>query len=182
VNNTRFQTGDATNLADLADGQFDLSTFTDAAHHMPDTATVSQVLSEMERVTSPDGLVVVMDLVRLRTAKLTKRYVNLLGSDYVERGLPQFFDDFYNSMFAAWTVDELKSTVPRDSKRSWFQLVPRGLPTVQFILGVEGDHPFHRKGLPWKVDDSPLARDLVNEWRMARTSLQFANPKRIRTA
>ena len=42
------------------------------------------------------GLVVIMDLVRLRTAALTERYVNCLGHDYVQRGLPAFFDDFRN--------------------------------------------------------------------------------------
>ena len=78
----------------------------------------------------------VMDLVRLRTEELTARYVQTLGHDYVERGLPDFFEDFRNSMYAAWTANELFSSIPRDSRRIWCHIVPRALPTVQVILGL----------------------------------------------
>jgi len=85
----------------MGDDFFDLTSFTDAAHHMPDLATVGKVISEMDRVTKPDGLVMVMDLVRLRTAALTENYVGLLGADYLKMGLPYFFNQFRDSMYAA---------------------------------------------------------------------------------
>ena len=140
---------------------------------MPDLKTVRQVLREMDRISRPEGLILVMDLARLRTGQLTERYVNLLGHDYVERGLPQFFEDFRNSMYAAWTVDELRSAVPTDSRRVWCQLVPRGLPSMQFILGlpVGRRRPFIRKGYPWKWDNSIVPAEMRPEWRMLQITL-----------
>ena len=63
------------------------------------------------------GLVMLMVLVRLRTAAITGRYVNIIGHDYVERGLPNFFEDFRNSMYV-YTPDFLSRTVAM-AKRSW---------------------------------------------------------------
>lgn len=177
-----FQTGDATNLADVEAGSCDLATFTDAAHHMPDLDTVRKVIEEMHRVTRPEGLVMVMDLVRLRTADLTERYVNLLGHDYIERGLPAFFDDFRNSMYAAWTAQELREAIPRDTDRVWCHIVPRGLPTIQVILGlpVGRRRPFIRSGVPWSKDNDPVPREMRTEARMMRATLAVASKTFIR--
>jgi SAM-dependent methyltransferase len=159
-----FAVGDATHAADIADGSVDLCCCTDAAHHLPDLSVVTSALREMERVTRPDGLILVMDLVRLRTARVTERYVNLLAHDYVARGLPSFFNDFRNSMYAAWTGDELRRAVPAGTKRTWCHLVPRGLPTIQFLLGLPAGRttPFVRPG--WSVREHPLIREWAPRW------------------
>ena len=172
-----FRVGDITNLEGIESGQFDLAGFNTAAHHMPDLGTVTNVLREMDRVTKPDGLVMVMDLVRLRTRALTERYVKTLGQDYVERGLPAFLDDFRNSMYAAWTAKELRQAIPRDTARYWCHIVPRGLPTIQVILGlpVGQKRPFVRSGVPWGPDETPVPPDLRSEWRLLRMSLRFAS-------
>lgn len=175
----QFRQGDITQLDDVPDGELDLASFTDAAHHMPDLATVGSVLREMDRITKPDGLVMVMDLVRLRTAKLTERYVNTLGHDYVERGLPAFLEDFRNSQYAAWTAKELHEAIPRDSNRYWCHIVPRGLPTIQVILGlpVGRKRPFVRSGFPWSPEDNPVPPEMRTEWRLLRTTLRFASKR-----
>lgn len=177
-----FRAGDATNLCDLRENACDLATFTDAAHHMPDLAAVARVISEMNRVTRPEGLVVIMDLVRLRTAALTERYVNCLGHDYVQRGLPAFFDDFRNSMYAAWTAKELRKAIPRDTDRTWCHIVPRGLPTIQIILGlpVGRKKPFLRSGVPWAPNESPVPKEMGFDWRMVQFTLACASRTFIR--
>jgi hypothetical protein len=131
----------------------------------------------MDRITSPDGLVMVMDLVRLRTEELTARYVQTLGHDYVERGLPNFFEDFRNSMYAAWTANELFSGIPRDSRRFWCHIVPRGLPTIQVIFGfpVGRKEPLVRSGFPWLPNENPVPAEMRGEWKMARMSLRIAS-------
>jgi ubiquinone/menaquinone biosynthesis C-methylase UbiE len=176
----RFAVGDATQLP-LEDAQLDLACFTDAAHHMPDLQTVSKVLRELDRVTRPDGLVMVMDLVRLRTAAVTERYVNVLGSDYVQRGLPQFLDDFRNSMYAAWTADELRSAVPGDTGRTWWHIVPRGLPSTQILLGLPPgrDRIFLRGGVPWTKADSPIPAEMRFEWRLLQATMKTASRMRL---
>lgn len=186
-----FAVGDATRLATRADGSVDLCCFTDAAHHMPDLQVASGVFREMERVTRPDGLLMVMDLVRLRTTAVTERYVNTLAHDYVARGLPQFFEDFRNSMYAAWTAEELRQAVPRESRRIWCHLVPRGLPTIQILLGLPKgrstpfirpgwplkEHPLVREWYPrWKTDVSPRwADETLTDLKMLRLSLKFGS-------
>ncbi len=172
-----FRVGDVTCLSDLPDSEFGLASFTDAAHHMPNLGVVTNVFREMDRLTRPDGLIMVMDLVRLRTAELTARYVQTLGRDYVERGLPDFLGDFRNSMYAAWTSDELFSAIPRNSRRFWCQIVPRGLPTLQVVLGlpVGRREPLVRPGLPWLPHQNPVPPEMRGEWRLLRMSLRFAS-------
>lgn len=175
----RFREGDITRLHDIPTVELDLASFTDAAHHMPDLDTVGAVLREMDRITKPDGLVMVMDLARLRTAKLTEKYVNTLGHDYVERGLPDFLEDFRNSQYAAWTAKELHQAIPTDSSRHWCHIVPRGLPTIQVILGlpVGRKRPFVRSGFPWAPEDNPVPREMRAEWRLLRATLRFASKR-----
>jgi hypothetical protein len=148
---------------------------------MPDLGTVNKILVEMDRVTRPDGLVMLMDLARLRTAPLTEKYVNLLGGDYIARGLPNFFKDFHDSMYAAWTYTELESAIPKNSRRVWCHLVSKALPTLQIIFGLPVGRTklFVRKGLPWEPQDCPVPKDLRTEWNFARLTLFSAAPKFI---
>lgn len=175
VGQVEFERSDISNLGQIADGSLALSTFTDAAHHMPDLGNVQTVLAEMDRVTA--GIVMVMDLARLRTAELTERYVNTLGHDYKARGLPAFFDDFRNSMYAAWTVDELHSAIPRRSQRYWCHIVPRGLPTIQIILGLPKGRKkvFVRGGEPWSPENCPVPQQYRSEWRILKWTLALGS-------
>lgn len=191
----RFLQGDATSLPEVADGAFSLATCTDAAHHMPDLQTVRAMLTEMDRVTADDGLVFVMDLARLRTASLTDRYVEVLASDYAQRGLSSFLEDFRNSMFAAWTVAELRSTAPPETRRRWVHIAPPGLPTMQFVLGlpVGRDRCFLRPGYGrqhplldawaprWRESlGDAWAHATLTETRLARLGVRSARPRSIR--
>ncbi|MHB8974111.1 MAG: class I SAM-dependent methyltransferase [Pirellulaceae bacterium] len=176
-----FEIGDATSLIGRNGHSYDLSTFTDAAHHMPSLDMVTTVMREMNRITKPEGLVMVMDLVRLRTQALTEHYVNSLGRDYIARGLPAFFDDFRNSMYAAWTAEELREAIPRDTNRYWCHIVPRGLPTIQFVLGlpVGRKWPFVRRGVPWTKENNPIPKEMRTDWRMLRATLALASKTMI---
>lgn len=173
-----FELGDVSQMMQVEDGEFDLTSFTDAAHHMPDLATVGKVLSEMDRVTKPEGLVMVMDLARLRTAALTENYVSLLGADYLKMGLPHFFNQFRDSMYAAWTCAELATAIPRNSRRIWCHLFSRQLPTLQIILGlpVGRQEAFLRKGYPWSSQDCPVPAKYRLDWFFARSTLFSAAP------
>lgn len=172
----RFACADAVELSQFETDSFELTCFNDAAHHMPDIFAVRKVLREMERLTCSDGLVLVMDLVRLRTRKLTEQYVNELGRDYKQKGLGAFFEDFRNSMFAAWTVDELRRAIPIDTNRYWCHLVSRGLPAIQVILGlpIGRSKPYIRRGVPWRSDENPVSKSMRFEWWLARQTFLWA--------
>jgi len=188
-----FKHGDATKLDDIGSGELDLASFTGAAHHMPDLETVAGILREMDRITKPEGLVMVMDLARLRTEGLTERYIKTLGHDYVERGLPSFLEDFRNSMYAVWTPREFRTAIPTDSQRWWCHVVPRGLPTVQMIFGLPvgrkkvflrpgfraKEHPLIRQWYPrWEEQVSHVwAKETLREFHLMRTTLAFASKR-----
>lgn len=161
----RFERGDVTRLEALAGGSCRLTTFTNAAHHLDGIDTVRSVLARMDRITEPEGLVLVLDLARLRTEKLTERYVEVVGGDYRDRGLSHFLQEFRNSMYAAYTPSEFREAVPRDSSRAWVHIVPRGLPFAQAILGF----PAGRKSVFLRAAgpamENPLIRDWLPEWR-----------------
>jgi ubiquinone/menaquinone biosynthesis C-methylase UbiE len=174
-----FQEGDVSDLTKFGNNSFDLTSFTDAAHHMPDLKTVGKVLSEMDRVTKPDGLVMVMDLARLRTGALTEKYVATLGADYLKMGIPYFYNQFRDSMYAAWTYSELETAIPKNSRRVWCQLVSKELPTLQIILGlpVGRGQAFLRKGYPWRPDECPVPKKYRLDWFFARLTLFSAAVK-----
>ena len=190
----KFHLGDITRLDLLVKEAVDLTCFTQAAHHMPDLPTVAKVLREMDRITKPEGLILVMDLHRLRTAHLTERFVSTVGRDYIQQGLREFLDDFHHSMYAAWTAQELRSTLPPESHRWWCHCVPLGLPTIQIILGLPAGrkrtfirpslstkgHPQIPEWFPrWEQGLPPRrARETLREWQLARWSL-FAGLKRL---
>lgn len=178
-NQVAFQKGDVSDLGKFESDFFDLASFSDAAHHMPDLETVGKVLSEMDRVTKPDGLVMVMDLARLRTGELTEKYVATLGSDYLKMGIPYFYNQFRDSMYAAWTYAELETAIPKNSRRVWCQLVSKELPTVQIILGlpVGRQQAFVRKGYPWRPEECPVPKKYRLDWFFARFTLFSAAVK-----
>jgi hypothetical protein len=153
----------------------------DAAHHMPTTEVLGKAFEEMDRVTRPDGLVVVMDLVRLRTRELTENYIELLAHDYIERGLPNFVQDFRDSMYAAWTPAEMVTAVPSKSKRRWSQLVPRGLPFAQFLIGfpVHRRSPLRRRDSLWTASQIPVTAENRGEYRLAKLTMAAAAVKQV---
>lgn len=193
-----FELADATDLHDHSDASIDLCTFCDAAHHMLDPNTpsnhpdanrkdlgvVTKVLREMDRVTRPDGLVFVMDLVRFKSDSDTEQYVELVGRDYHACGMSSFYDDFRNSMYAAWSLDELRSAIPSDSTRNWHQWSPRGLSTIQFLIATPSSQSclFQRKHSIRKPPIVPLTKSLLTEWQLARQLLLSGMPRKIQHA
>ncbi|MBI3615862.1 MAG: hypothetical protein HY211_05025 [Candidatus Omnitrophica bacterium] len=156
--------GDVTQPGDFPSGRWDLTSFTMGAHHLPDLETVSRVVKQMDRITQPEGLVMVMDVARLRTARFTEHYVKFMGRDHLKRGLKKLFEDFHHSMYAAWTTREFKTVVPPASTRRWCRLVPFGLPTVQILLGlpVGRKRVFIRPG--FSAQENPLIREWAPRW------------------
>jgi ubiquinone/menaquinone biosynthesis C-methylase UbiE len=179
-----FKAGDVTQLTDMDDNQFELSTFMDAAHHFPDAETVTNVISQMERITNPSGLICVMDLVRLKTMDLTDKYVRLVGRDYHEQGLSAFYKDFQNSMRAAWSLAEFRRLAPESPKRTWFHVYPRGLATIQLLVGVphEQARVKLRRGMPWSRSSHPVSELLRLEWNLARGCMKLRKHRSVNLA
>ena len=165
----RFEVADATEY-EAGSGTFDLVTCNDAAHHLPTLDVVKQLVAEMDRLANPQGLVQLSDLVRLKNRSITNRYTNMIGRDYLNRGLKRFQRDFCNSMQAAWTGGELKAVRPVQSQKRWEHHQQKMLPTVQFLSGYpnDGEQIYLRKGLPWTMETHPVSKCLQFDWQLFR--------------
>ncbi len=86
----------------LADGHFDLVLSKDMLHHLPDP----QVLwSEVKRLGRPGAAVCVMDLSRPESPAAAHEIVERVsGGEH-----PLLKTDFYNSLCAAFTADEVRA-------------------------------------------------------------------------
>ena len=168
-NRVRFVQGDAL-ATQLEDKAFNIVTCNDAAHHMPSLNSIRKLLTEMDRLATDKGLVLLTDLVRLKNQWITDRYTRAIGRDYVARRLLAFQQDFCNSMQAAWLPSELSSACPKEMSRHWKLVTQRVLPTVQFILGLPEDTKKATlgRGEPWSIDEHPVPASLRNEWRLFR--------------
>lgn len=83
---------------------FDAVLSKDLLHHVPDP---SVLWKEIARLGRPGAVVYVMDLVRPATPEEAHRIVDRVAA----REDPILREDFYNSLCAAFTVDELREQV-----------------------------------------------------------------------
>jgi SAM-dependent methyltransferase len=83
---------------------FDAVLSKDLLHHVPDP---SLLWTEVARVARPGGVIYVMDLVRPPTRDDARGIVNRVAA----REDPILREDFFNSLCAAFTVDELREQV-----------------------------------------------------------------------
>jgi ubiquinone/menaquinone biosynthesis C-methylase UbiE len=90
--------------APFPDHSFDAILSKDLLHHLPDAAALWR---EVVRLGRPGATVHVMDLLRPDTPETARRIVDEVaaGED------PILQDDFYNSLCAAFTIDEVREQV-----------------------------------------------------------------------
>jgi ubiquinone/menaquinone biosynthesis C-methylase UbiE len=84
----------------IVSGSFDLVLSKDVLHHLPDP---SVLWTEVRRLARPGARVCVMDLMRSASPEAARRLVE----DVVGGADPVLKTDFYNSLFAAFTVEEV---------------------------------------------------------------------------
>lgn len=145
-NYVQFEKMDVTQL-DFENQFFDLCAFFQSAHHLPTLNHVRKTISECERVTNPNGVIIIGDVCRLRTAKNTERFIKTACDSYLRLGLKDLYVDSVNSLNAAWTMDELISAIPENSKRDWysFKLWPASAYCFLVSPGHNDSEAFKRK-------------------------------------
>lgn len=96
-------------------------------------------------------------------------------------GLDLLLAEFTASIRAAWTVAELRAPIPLTPGRGWCQIVPRGLPLVQVLVGVPINRGrlFVRPPPRWHRDDHPVPLSLRSDWRLLRTAIRLGARWRV---
>lgn len=168
-----FVLGDVTTLPQFHDQQFDLITCTNSAHHLPTLKALQEMLQEMVRLMDEQGTAFVMDLTRLKTFNCVQKYVQLMGQEYLSHGLEKLYEDFRNSMYAAWTPAELCSAVPSAKTHQWhhFAMVP--LPVNQFLFAKTRSWQKNRPDTAFQWPDSrpPVREDLQIDYKRYRQAI-----------
>jgi len=121
IQNVELLQGDMTRLTHQGDASLDGVICTMSLHHLPDTTALATTLLEIRRVLKPQGHIYLVDFGRLKL-RSTQHF---LANDL--RQSPQFTEDYFNSLRAAFSVEELTSAVAvlgPDVQRHVTALVP----------------------------------------------------------
>jgi arsenite methyltransferase len=103
VGNVRLQHGDMTRLVDVEDASIDCALSTMSLHHLPNGQALERTMLEIRRILRPGGGVYLADFGRLRRTA-TQRY---FAHDRADCQSAQFTRDYFDSLRAAFSVDEL---------------------------------------------------------------------------
>lgn len=107
VANIGLVSGDMTSLDGFDDDSFDCVISTMSLHHLPDEAALASALRAVRRVLKPDGGLYLIDFGRLKRAA-SQRFFSEDRSDVQPEA---FTRDYFNSLRAAFSVEELSRAV-----------------------------------------------------------------------
>lgn len=105
IGNVELMPGDMTQMPEIEDASVDCAICTMSLHHLPDRAALSNVLRETRRVLKPGGGFYFVDFGRFKRTS-TQRF---FSEDRRDRQSALFTQDYFNSMRAAFSMEELSS-------------------------------------------------------------------------
>ena len=105
VENVELVRGDITRLTVQTGGSMDCVICTMSLHHLPDQKALRATLLEVRRILKPQGRIYLVDFGRLKLRSTQHFFTNDL------RQSAQFTEDYFNSLQAAFSVDELTAAV-----------------------------------------------------------------------
>ena len=105
VSNVELVRGDMMRLSHMDDASMDGVICTMSLHHLPDHAALCATLHEVRRVLKPQGRFYLMDFGRPKRLNTQRFFADDL------RQSAQFTEDYFNSLRAAFSVEELTAAV-----------------------------------------------------------------------
>jgi ubiquinone/menaquinone biosynthesis C-methylase UbiE len=107
VRNVQLVQGDIRKLENFAQDSFDCVLCTMSLHHLPDVPSLQRAMTEAGRVLKPDGGAYIADFGRLRR----RRTQQFFAHDNSAYQLPEFTEDYLNSLQAAFSFEELADAI-----------------------------------------------------------------------
>lgn len=105
IRNVELRYGDMTRLADVEGDSVDCVISTMSLHHLPDQTALCATLREVRRVLKPQGRFYLVDFGRLKLLRTQRFFADDLQQS------AQFTEDYFNSLRAAFSVEELSAAV-----------------------------------------------------------------------
>lgn len=169
-----FKCLDVSDLSSFDDGSFDVVTSMDTVHHLPTHELAQKTLQEAERVCSANGVVFISDLVRPKNNLIFKFYYKWIAKRNDKLNLKAHNIDFFNSLRAAWTCKEFSALIPKDSKKTWYLISPKGFEYVQVLIGVPKDsNAFSLKELELESATKFIPKHLKQLWKPTALSFKY---------
>jgi SAM-dependent methyltransferase len=120
LDNVEFVHGDITNLRRFRTGSIDAVTSTMALHHLPDLASLSRTLSEVDRVRRRGGGLFLADFARMRSERAMRLFAHQYRGrqpeaavmDYLHSLRAAFHWRDYAALTGEWDFARLYRTVP----------------------------------------------------------------------
>lgn len=159
----RFEEGDITHLSGIEPESFDVVTWTMAAHHMPGLKEVQQVLKTMQRVARPEGVLLVLDLGRLKSKALNEWYIHWAGRHYDA----WLLEEFGVSMRAAYTARELRESAEQARIEGLTHFSTFGLPVLQVLLRAGALRP-HSEETGWQRLPPPRTGQIREDYQQLK--------------
>lgn len=103
LGNVELQQGDMGQLGDWPAASLDVVTCTMSLHHLPDVAALQATLAGLRRLLKPQGRIYLVDFGRLKRRSSQRFFAQDLQQS------PQFTQDYFNSLRAAFSVAELSA-------------------------------------------------------------------------
>lgn len=105
IGNVDLLYGDMTGLVGVKSGSMDCVISTMSLHHLPDQMALCATLREVRRVLKPQGRFYLVDFGRLKLLRTQRFFADDLQQS------AQFTEDYFNSLRAAFSVEELSAAV-----------------------------------------------------------------------
>lgn len=161
LSNVLLQVADISDLTAFPDADFDVVVSSMSLHHLPELSLLEATLKEASRVLRNDGGVYLADFGRLKSIKSMRFFA--YRDEYLQPAA--FTKDYYNSLRAAFSVSELKSSLDAS-----------GLPSQVYCT-----HP-----IPFMIAAKSRPRrtaetEMVNRLKRIRESLSSQAEKDLRS-
>ena len=120
INNVRFLEGSWYELARLEPRSYDLVTWHLAIHHCDTADDVVRVLDDVAELVTPDGTVLLFDIIRPKTGRLAVRLADM----YSLRWGSWFYQDTLDSYKAAFTFGEMAEILKQSRLEGYSHVQP----------------------------------------------------------
>lgn len=105
IDNVRLQEGDMSALGNIGTASADAVISTMSLHHLADVAALERTVHEVRRILKPGGGIYLVDFGRLKRDKTQEFF----ATERKAIQPPLFTDDYYNSLRAAFSLDEIRN-------------------------------------------------------------------------
>ncbi|MCB0356598.1 MAG: class I SAM-dependent methyltransferase, partial [Bdellovibrionales bacterium] len=176
-----FVKGDITHVPELTAHSVQLVTCLNALHHVPSLGALEKAYSELDRICDPKGMIITIDLIRPKNNWILENFVKLTATENARKNQYAISEDYFYSLHAAFTPSEHIASLPQNSERNWFVVVPAVTPVYQIVIGLPKEQKQLKMGmnLDKKMINAIVPKDLRTDLKVLSLLTHLKAPKAL---